>query len=116
MADATAVQAEASTQEEVVESSVEEVDQLADDIDTVEETIVYEPSDPSSDNPSTTESTSVTVPVPDVSESEPPQVDSQTIPDSQPEETEPGVPEPTAKPLFPSVAESPRKRKSEDGE
>ncbi|CAE6528641.1 unnamed protein product [Rhizoctonia solani] len=86
---------------ETISSSLEEVDQLADDSDLVEETIVYEP-------PKRTKSTT-----PEVVTIAPTQEDSQCVPDSQPETAE--VSESL---LTPSqtllVCESPRKRKYAD--
>ncbi|KAH7344816.1 hypothetical protein B0J17DRAFT_16318 [Rhizoctonia solani] len=84
--------------EETVESSVEEIDQLADDLDLVEDTVVYEP-------PQRSKSTT---PKPVVKP--PAQEDSQCVPDSQPETTEPAA---TPSRTLP-VCESPRKRKYEE--
>lgn len=113
MADASTSRVDTSVEGEVVQSSVEEIDQLADDSGVVEETIVYEPPSRSrSVSPRRTEPTCTSVPAP--AEPEPAKADSQLVPESQPEPTE-SAPTQTRKiPVFASVCESPRKRKSED--
>ncbi|CAE6458011.1 unnamed protein product [Rhizoctonia solani] len=95
--EATETNAEGPT-EETVNSSVEEVDQLADDLDLVEDTIVYEP-------PQRSKSTT-----PKPVAKFPPQEDSQCVPDSQPETTESAA---TPSRTLP-ICESPRKRKYEE--
>ncbi|CUA76883.1 Titin [Rhizoctonia solani] len=90
-----------SSVEEIVGSSVEETDQLADDLDLVEETIVYEP-------PKRAKSTT-----PEVVAKPLVQEDSQCVPDSQPKTTETTEPSLTPSQILP-VCESPRKRKYED--
>ncbi|KAG8763821.1 hypothetical protein FRC11_011892 [Ceratobasidium sp. 423] len=91
-------QLEEDKEEETINSSVEETDQLADDLNTVEDTIVYEPP----------KRAKLTTPEPIAK----PQVqeDSQCVPDSQPETVEPvATPSRTL-----SICESPRKRKYEE--
>ncbi|KAG9125150.1 hypothetical protein FRC07_008788 [Ceratobasidium sp. 392] len=114
MADATNRQTEASADEETVESSVEEIDELLDDSDIVEETIVYEPpTRPGS--PSSLVPARASTPVPGPARSDVrPQAESQCIPDSQPETTETVAEDTRAGPVTASICESPRKRKSED--
>ena len=97
-----------SMEDEIVHSSVEESDELLDDNDVVEETILYQP--PGRPKAvSTPIKERFPVPVPVSTRAEPvPQADSQCVPDSQPAElaTEPDLALP---------CESPRKRKSENG-
>ncbi|KDN49973.1 hypothetical protein RSAG8_01309, partial [Rhizoctonia solani AG-8 WAC10335] len=87
--------------EETINSSVEETDQLADDLDLVEETIVYEP-------PKRAKSaTPKPVAKPPVQEG------SQCVPDSQPETAETTESLSTPSQSLP-ICESPRKRKYDD--
>ncbi|KAJ1311252.1 hypothetical protein OPQ81_009750 [Rhizoctonia solani] len=84
--------------EEVIGSCVEEIDQLADDLDLIEDTVVYEP--PKRSKSATPEP---------VAKSQA-QEDSQCVPDSQSETTQPAS---TPSRTLP-VCESPRKRKYEE--
>lgn len=102
-----------SVEEEIVHSSVEESDELLDDNDVAEETIVYQP--PSRPKPVSTpikERFSVPVPASARAESQP-QGDSQCVPDSQPVDA--AIVQSDGESVSASVCESPRKRKSEDG-
>jgi hypothetical protein len=115
MADVSVERVNTGVNEEQVDSSVEEIDELADDLDIVEETILYQPSLPNSTSTPIVARFFTPVPAPAASEAGP-QEDSQCVPDSQAETTEPTVACTRTQPLSASVCESPRKRKSEDGE
>jgi hypothetical protein len=112
MADGTLDRVNTGADEETIDSSVEEIDELANDLDVVEETILFQP--PGLPNSASTPVVArFFAPVPASAPSEvPPQADSQCVPDSQAETTEPTT---RTQPLSASVCESPRKRKSEDG-
>lgn len=104
---------ESSVEEEIVHSSVEELDELLDDNDPVEETIVYQP--PGQPKAvSTPVKQHFSVPVPISARAEPTsQVDSQCVPDSQPAES--AIVSTDTESASVLLCESPRKRKSEDG-
>ncbi|QRW05501.1 hypothetical protein RhiLY_04500 [Ceratobasidium sp. AG-Ba] len=110
MVDGNTDQAGTIAEEETVESSVEEIDELLDDSDIVEETILYEPPNrPISAPIPTPPRTSTPVPRAVASDGE-----SQCVSDSQAKTSEPAAADAGAELVVSSVCESPRKRKSED--
>ncbi|KAG8714625.1 hypothetical protein FRC08_011665 [Ceratobasidium sp. 394] len=113
-ADETTELADTSAEEETVESSVEEIDELLDDSDIVEETILFQPPNlPGSASTPVPARVSTPPPGPPKSDGRP-QEESQCVPDSQAETTETVVADARAEPVTASICESPRKRKSED--
>ncbi|KAG8746012.1 hypothetical protein FRC10_006351 [Ceratobasidium sp. 414] len=114
MADATTEPVDTSAEEETVESSVEEIDELLDDSDVVEETILYQPPNlPGSASTPVPARASTPVPGPTRSDVRP-QTESQCVPDSQAEATDSVVADARAELVTAAICESPRKRKSED--